>query len=669
MIMKSGYNRRRFLAAVVSLSVLGTTAGLMPAMSAAALDPIFDTVGDVNMDGDVTVADAIALEHFLIRNLELNTQALVNADLNADKTINAFDLTALKRTLLAQPTNPPTEEAGIYLKGTTLTAVGEGITQTSETIATITMPGEYNIYGEMTGGQIVVDVDKTAYPDGEVTLGLNGITLSNESDSPIYIASLDGECAISVKKDTENVISDGTDYVNADDGKGAIYAKDDLKIKGKGKLTVNGNCKDGIVSKDGLKIWNSNLTVNAVDDCLRGKDSVKIGDKDDTDFSALNVTLNSSAGNGIKVTETEAGKGDFVLNGGTVKITAYGNGIHASQQIVINAGTLDITTTCPATTSGGGMFGGAASSTTAASAKGLKAGVTDDTTTTTIEGTININGGTVTINATDDSVHATNVNILAGNLTLASGDDGIHGDKAVNIGAAGATGDYTTPSINITKSYEGVEGTDIVMNSGALHIIASDDGFNAAGGNDGSGNQNPGGWAPGGMSSSSGTLTINGGYTFMQAKGDGLDANGPAYLNGGVTVVNGFTSGDTSPLDADQGVTYAGGTLLGYGASSMMVTPSAYSFLTTSAGLSAGTQLTFADSTGAVLSTVTVPAGSAGQYLVYCSPEKSVTCYTGGTVSGATMFDDAYGEGGTISGGTAMTASTGGGQNPWNPRG
>ena len=93
----------------------------------------------------------------------------------------------------------------------------------------------------MTGGQIVIDVDKTAYPDGVVELDLSGMSLTNTKTSPIYVASIADEVVIVAKNGTENTISDGTEYTNADNDTGAIYSKDDIKFKGKGKLTVNGN--------------------------------------------------------------------------------------------------------------------------------------------------------------------------------------------------------------------------------------------------------------------------------------------------------------------------------------------------------------------------------------------------------------------------------------------
>ena len=68
-----------------------------------------------------------------------------------------------------------------------------------------------------------------------------------------------------------------------------------------------------------------------------------------------------------------------------------------------------------------------------------------------------------------------------------------------------------------------------------------------------------------------------------------------------------------------------------------------------------------------MLATFTLPNGSAE--MVMCSQESSVTCYTGGTLSGTTYFasqdsTNRCGYGGTISGGTAVSASSGGNSDP-----
>ena len=85
----------------------------------------------------------------------------------------------------------------------------------------------------------------------------------------------------------------------------AIYSKDDLTLKGKGTLIVNGNYQDAIVSKDDIKINNGTIQVTAADDGIRGKDSVTIGNSSDTDFSNLNITIEAKGGDGIKSTQTD----------------------------------------------------------------------------------------------------------------------------------------------------------------------------------------------------------------------------------------------------------------------------------------------------------------------------------------------------------------------------
>ena len=565
---------------------------------------------------------------------------------------------------------------------------------------TITASSEISVSGESTSGQLAVNVDKTAEPEGKVVLNLEGLTLSNSSAAPIYVEAIGDEVQISAKNGTTNTISDGTShtdtYVDSDGNtntvNGAIFSRDDLKLKGKGTLIVNGNTEDGIVCKNDLKIWNGNITVNAADDGIRGNDSVRIGDPDAADYSSLSVTVNtnngSSGGDGIKTNSDEDGKGYVTINGGTVNIDSYADGIQAEQTFTMNGGELNITTyqgsnfTGSASGGNGGWGGGMGgndgnSNKTDISAKGIMAGGVYDEAVTNWQcgGDLIVNGGTITIDSSDDSLHCGgDMQLLGGSMTLATADDGAHSDHALTIGSTG--GDYDAPYVNITKSYEGIEGVDITQNSGTVMVTSSDDGYNAAGGADSSGNNNSGGWGqgswggPGGGSSSDGsqTMTFNGGYAYVNAAGDGLDSNGNIYFNGGYVFVS-QTGGGNGPLDcgdSNNSITYSGGTVIAAGSSDMFETPSSYSFLSTTS-VSAGQTITFTDASGNVLATFTLPNGSAE--MVMCSQESSVTCYTGGTLSGTTYFasqdsTNRCGYGGTISGGTAVSASSGGNSGP-----
>lgn len=519
---------------------------------------------------------------------------------------------------------------------------------------TITASSEISVSGESTSGQLAVNVDKTAEPEGKVVLNLEGLTLSNSSAAPIYVEAIGDEVQISAKNGTTNTISDGTShtdtYVDSDGNtntvNGAIFSRDDLKLKGKGTLIVNGNTEDGIVCKNDLKIWNGNITVNAADDGIRGNDSVRIGDPDAADYSSLSVTVNtnngSSGGDGIKTNSDEDGKGYVTINGGTVNIDSYADGIQAEQTFTMNGGELNITTyqgsnfTGSASGGNGGWGGGMGgndgnSNKTDISAKGIKAvGVYDEAGTTWQSGgDLIVNGGTITIDSSDDSLHCGgDMQLLGGSMTLATADDGAHSDHALTIGSTG--GDYDAPYVNITKSYEGIEGVDITQNSGTVMVTSSDDGYNAAGGADSSGNNNSGGWGQGSWGGPGG-------------------GNGPLDCG-----------------DSNNSITYSGGTVIAAGSSDMFETPSSYSFLSTTS-VSAGQTITFTDASGNVLATFTLPNGSAE--MVMCSQESSVTCYTGGTLSGTTYFasqdsTNRCGYGGTISGGTAVSASSGGNSDP-----
>ncbi len=63
--------------------------------------------------------------------------------------------------------------------------------------------------------------------------------------------------------------------------------------------------------------------------------------------------------------------------------------------------------------------------------------------------------------------------INGGTFVLASGDDGMHADETLEVNGG---------DIRIANSYEGLESAVITINDGDIHVVASDDGVNVAGG-------------------------------------------------------------------------------------------------------------------------------------------------------------------------------------------
>lgn len=419
---------------------------------------------------------------------------------------------------------------------------GSGAT-VKDNIITIKSGGEYATSGAINNGQIIIDSNET------VKLILNGAEINNKNGSPIYVKNAK-KTIIVLEKDTENKISDTENY-DVDGGANAtLFSKDDLTINGDGSLTVYANYEDGIASNNNLKIINSNIEIEAKDDGIRGKDSVNIKN--------ATIKINSS-GDGIKSTnEKDTSKGTTIIDGGTIDITSVQDGIQAEKNLKISNAIIDINSgngseNASTTNSNWGMWGNKNSKTSdTTSAKGIKS-----------NGNITIDSGTFNFDTSDDSIHSNEtITINNGNIDISSGDDGIHADESIKINGG---------SINISQSYEGIESNTIDINGGNIHLITTDDGINISGGNDNSAMNRPG--ENNTSTNSKQKLTINDGYIYIDSKGDGLDANGSIYINGGTVIVNGPTDNGNGALDYDNEMLVNGGLLIAAGSSGMLKIP------------------------------------------------------------------------------------------------
>ncbi len=602
-------------------------------------------------------------------------------------TITVFDKVNPLSPLNNEPVPAPADGYSVTLSGTSiLSDAPADVASSADGKLTITQPGTFAVSGEAKDVQIYIDVDKTAYPEGIVQLDFMGADISNSTTAPIYVNSIGDEVQIVAKAGTENIISDGTShtesYTNSDGEtvtvEGAIFSKDDLKIKGSGTLTVNGNVSDAIVCKNDLKIYNGTITVNAVDDGLRGKDSITVGNAADTDFSTLKLTVNTTQGDGIKSTGTDASTadkayGNVTINGGTLDINSHADGIQGEQSVVINGGTIDIYTYEGAGFSGtvsgstGGWGGSSSTASPDVSAKGIKAVGLYDSAGTTWQsvGDITINGGMITVDSSDDAIHCGGaMNLLGGVMKLATADDGVHSDHDVTIGQ-GTANTFDDVQIIVSKGYEGIEGLNITMNSGTVICNTTDDGFNAAGGADGSGSGNNMGWRPGSTGGTSGgsySLNLKGGFALVNvADGDhdGFDSNGSLTISGGYCVTNGNEAFDCDGTKSCTGGVWIentgsggmGGGFGGMGGGSLTASVSA------SGSASKGTRISLVGSDNKVI--VSFIAGKNVSNFKAGGSNVSGKFYTGGELSGSAYFqnvDDsqlaAYG--GTLTGGTAL---------------
>ena len=204
--------------------------------------------------------------------------------------------------------------------------------------------------------------------------------------------------------------------------------------------------------------------------------------KDDLVLNGLGTLVVNSTDNGV------TSKDDLKVTGGTYQITATDNGLEAHDSILVADGSLSITS----------------------SAKdGLHTEDDEDDTT----GLVYICGGTFSINAADDGIHAT---------TYLQVDGGM-----LDISAA-----------------EALEATYVQVNGGDLKVAATDDGVNATYKSQSVGTPT--------IEVTGGTLAV----TMGSGDTDALDANGNIVVSGGQIDISAQFA-----FDFDGAASFTGGTI------------------------------------------------------------------------------------------------------------
>lgn len=413
---------------------------------------------------------------------------------------------------------------------------------------TITDEGTYILSGILTDGMVVVAAEDT----DKVQLVLNNVNISNSESAALYILSAD-KVFVTTAAGSENTMENGGNYTAIDENNidAAVFSKSDLTFNGEGKLTVTAKAGHGIVSKDDLVFTCGTYEITSADHGISGKDSVRI---------ANGLYKIVSGKDGIHAENADDTNLGFVyVVDGTFEIISEQDGISAGSWLQIEDGDYAITTgegsvatknqnmreRMPA-----GREAEAAAEEDSVSIKGIKAGAQ-----------MVLRSGTYTLDTEDDALHSNGtITISGGTYTLSSGDDGIHADASVLISGG---------SLDIAQSYEGIEGLGIDITGGEISILASDDGINAAGGNDSSGFE---GHGPGGdqfAATEGAYICISGGTLHINASGDGIDSNGDLTVSGGETYLAGPVNDGNGSLDYNGTAVITGGIFAASGSSGM----------------------------------------------------------------------------------------------------
>ncbi|CAH1851526.1 carbohydrate-binding domain-containing protein [Convivina praedatoris] len=162
-----------------------------------------------------------------------------------------------------------------------------------------------------------------------------------------------------------------------------------------------------------------------------------------------------------------------------------------------------------------------------------------------------------------DTINPNGAIYANGNLAL-NGDGTLNISSTMNGVSADGTLTVNSGNLNVTKSYEALEGEIVTINGGNLNLNASDDIINAQLDQTkyDAGSTNPQ------------AININGGNLILHGGGDGLDSNGDINIAGGNVISMIDSTPDNGAIDGDGTISFTGGTVL-WGGTGTEGTPNA----------------------------------------------------------------------------------------------
>ena len=412
-----------------------------------------------------------------------------------------------------------------------------------------------------------------------VRLVLDNAKITNSTGAAINVVSA-AEAIIYTAAGTTNTVADEANYTATgdDDPDAAIYSTANLTLTGEGSLSVKDAYEEGIHTTGGLVIASGTLEVNAANTGIKGKDYV------DITGGIVNVT---AAQDGIKSTNTDDESLGFTrLSAGSVTVSAGDDGLKAPH-------------------------------------------------------TLEISGGTLNIEKSNEGIEAQYINILDGDVTVNSTDDGINASLK----------DSSSDTSSDTTSGTATTGQQTQQNQNGQTQQAPAGGGAAPGGSQGSTGQNQNmpqpptdGAMPGGGGGTfevvDAAINISGGTVTVNAEGDGIDSNGTATFSGGTVTVNGPAAGGNNALDSNGDLLLNGGTVTTGSTADMFEAPSSastsgYLKITDSSALTQGSTVQVTDSSGTVVANYKIT--TSGVQLVLVSNENIVKgqSYTVSVTSGS----------------------------------
>ena len=364
----------------------------------------------------------------------------------------------------------------------------------------------------------------------------------NEADTSDMFSDRDKEVGYDESESVTISLADNSSSCESD---AVSITENTITIKDEGTYILSGSLSDGMVIVEAEDTDKVQIVLNGASISNDQSAALYVRSADKVFVTTASGTENTLVHSGSSYTAIDENnidaaifsKSDLTLNGeGTLTVTAQeGHGIVSKDDLVLTSGTYVITS----------------------ASHGLSG-----------KDSVRIANGTYTIVSGKDGIHAQNkddsssgfVYLAGGTYTISAGDDGIHAASNVTISEG---------KIDITQSYEGIEGLSIDIAGGEISVLASDDGINAAGGNDSSSSEGFQGGDDQFASTEGAYIQISGGVLHVNASGDGIDSNGDITVSGGETYVSGPTNDGNGSLDYNGSAQITGGIFAASGSSGM----------------------------------------------------------------------------------------------------
>lgn len=321
----------------------------------------------------------------------------------------------------------PGDAVSVRLKQNAVSCDSEAVTFAGGAL-TITGGGSYVLSGRLEG-MVIVDTGEA------VQLFLDNATIDSPCSAALYVRKADS-VTLCLADGSENALTVSGPFVDIDENNidAVVFSKDDLILRGTGRLTVSTDYGHGIVSKDALTVEGGALTIQVSGQGMAGKDSVTLRN------GSASITSGKA---GIRSKNEDDGNlGCISVFAGSWTVAAQEDGLHATNSVSVLGGTLQI----------------------ASGDDGIHA-----------DNRITVSGGSITVSQSYEGLEAQTLDISGGTLRIKASDDGLNATASDNQTGVDSTAEPTIlisgGDVLVDADGDGLDSNGSITVSGGTTIV------------------------------------------------------------------------------------------------------------------------------------------------------------------------------------------------------